>query len=86
MEETMFDQLEALSRGDKFPALQGYYARGTGGVDVEQVVSVLDTAIPPLANCGTYLAQDNQGQWHYLNHARTWQACPPPHPIKDTTK
>lgn len=29
--------------------------------------------IPLLENCGRYYAQDNAGQWHYLNHARTWQ-------------
>jgi peptidoglycan hydrolase CwlO-like protein len=29
---------------------------------------------PKLGNCGTYLAHDNKGQWHYLNHANTWQA------------
>jgi hypothetical protein len=29
--------------------------------------------IPRLPNCGRYIAQDNKGQWHYLNHAGTWQ-------------
>ncbi len=29
--------------------------------------------IPCLSNCGKYLAQDNTGNWHYLNHAGTWQ-------------
>lgn len=29
--------------------------------------------IPRLSNCGKYLAQDNTGNWHYLNHAGTWQ-------------
>ncbi|GHA15503.1 hypothetical protein GCM10007989_07850 [Devosia pacifica] len=34
--------------------------------------------IPNLDNCGTYLAKDNKGQWHYRNHAGTWQAYPGP--------
>lgn len=34
----------------------------------------LQQSIPLLENCGRYYAQDNAGQWHYLNHARTWQA------------
>ena len=37
--------------------------------------------IPRLPNCGRYMAIDNNGQWHYLNHAGTWQAFqgyPPP--------
>lgn len=34
--------------------------------------------IPRLPNCGSYLAKDNTGQWHYLNHAGTWQTCPAP--------
>jgi hypothetical protein len=29
--------------------------------------------IPLLENCGEYLAHDNKGQWHYINHAGTWQ-------------
>lgn len=33
-----------------------------------------DTRLPRLENCGTYLAKDNRDQWHYLNHAHTWQA------------
>lgn len=34
--------------------------------------------LPRLANCGRYLAEDNTGQWHYINHVGEWQACPPP--------
>jgi len=37
-----------------------------------------DDILPRLENCGRYLAQDNKGQWHYINHAGTWQGCPPP--------
>jgi hypothetical protein len=33
---------------------------------------------PKLGNCGTDLAHDNKGQWHYINHANTWQLCPGP--------
>lgn len=29
--------------------------------------------LPRLENCGAYIAQDNQGNWFYLNHANTWQ-------------
>lgn len=36
--------------------------------------------MPNLGNTGTYLAKDNAGQWHYINHAGTWQGCPPPFP------
>src|SRR5690606_32228343 len=36
--------------------------------------------LPKLENCGTYFAKDNAGQWHYINHAGTWQGCPPPFP------
>jgi hypothetical protein len=25
-----------------------------------------------------FYAKDSDGQWHYVNHADTWQACPPP--------
>jgi len=25
-----------------------------------------------------FFAKDSDGQWHYVNHAGTWQACPPP--------
>ena len=25
-----------------------------------------------------FLVQDSDGQWYYLNHAHTWQTCPPP--------
>ena len=25
-----------------------------------------------------FYAKDSDGQWHYVNHAGTWQACPPP--------
>lgn len=35
-------------------------------------------SLPRLANCGRYLAEDNTGQWHYINHAGEWQTCPPP--------
>lgn len=34
--------------------------------------------LPKLANCGHYLAEDNTGQWHYINHANTWQSYPGP--------
>ena len=34
-----FDILEELSK--KFPDLKGYYARGTGGADLEHVFKVL---------------------------------------------
>lgn len=37
--------------------------------------------LPKLDNCGKYLAEDNNGQWHYVNHAGTWQGCPPPFPL-----
>lgn len=33
--------------------------------------------IPPI-KAGRVLAEDAQGQWHYLNHARTWQTMPNP--------
>lgn len=39
-----------------------------------------EKGFPKLENCGTYLAKDNTGQWHYINHANTWQTCPPPFP------
>jgi hypothetical protein len=43
------------------------------------VLSVGTTgSLPRLANCGRYLAEDNVGQWHYINHAGEWQTCPPP--------
>lgn len=29
--------------------------------------------IPRAENCGRYLAEGNDGQWYYLNHANTWQ-------------
>ena len=25
-----------------------------------------------------FYAKDSDGQWHYVNHAGTWQTCPPP--------
>lgn len=25
-----------------------------------------------------FFAQDSDGQWFYVNHAGTWQGCPPP--------
>jgi hypothetical protein len=36
--------------------------------------------IPPLPGYKgrQYLCKDSDGKWYYLNHARTWQACPPP--------
>lgn len=37
-----------------------------------------EDVLPKLANCGHYLAEDNTGQWHYINHANTWQAYPGP--------
>ena len=42
--------------------------------------------LPRLENCGRYLAQDNKGQWHYINHAGTWQACPPPFPTVEAER
>lgn len=27
-----------------------------------------------------YLAETSDGQWYYINHAGTWQACPPLYP------
>jgi hypothetical protein len=35
--------------------------------------------IPRLDNCGVHIAQDNKGQWYYLNHADTWQTYQGPH-------
>jgi len=35
-------------------------------------------ALPKLTNCGHYLAEDNAGHWHYLNHANEWQPYPGP--------
>jgi hypothetical protein len=29
--------------------------------------------LPKLDNCGMYWAKTNDGNWHYLNHAKTWQ-------------
>lgn len=26
----------------------------------------------------SFFAKDSNGQWYYVNHADTWQACPPP--------
>lgn len=37
-----------------------------------------NTILPRLPNCGSHLAKDNTGKWHYINHAGMWQACPPP--------
>lgn len=39
--------------------------------------------LPKLPNTGTYLAKDNTGQWFYINHAGTWQTCPPPFPAHE---
>ncbi|WP_120010212.1 hypothetical protein [Teichococcus vastitatis] len=25
-----------------------------------------------------FFAKDSDGQWFYVNHAGTWQTCPPP--------
>jgi hypothetical protein len=25
-----------------------------------------------------FYAKDSDGQWYYVNHADTWQTCPPP--------
>lgn len=37
---------------------------------------------PPALDCGhkgvQFYAKDSDGQWHYVNHAGTWQTCPPP--------
>lgn len=38
--------------------------------------------IPRMENCGRYLAEDNKGQWHYLNHANTWQTFQGPSTIE----
>lgn len=45
-----------------------------------EVVGALERGevLPKLANCGHYLAEDNTGQWHYINHANTWQPYPGP--------
>lgn len=32
--------------------------------------------IPKLPDCGQFLAKDCRGQWHYINHAGTWQGMP----------
>lgn len=41
-----------------------------------------DKRTAPAFECGAkgvqFFAQDSDGQWHYVNHAGTWQACPPP--------
>lgn len=39
--------------------------------------------IPKLANCGRYLAQTNDGRWHYLNHAESWHSYQGPTPNQD---
>ena len=28
-----------------------------------------------------FYAKDSDGQWFYVNHANTWQSCPPPFPL-----
>lgn len=56
-------------------------AQAAAQADYEQrILSALEPSpihkgevIPRLPNCGKYLAQDNAGNWHYLNHAGTWQ-------------
>lgn len=42
----------------------------------------MKTKIPELkTHMGkNYFVRDSRGQWYYLNHANTWQTCPPPFP------
>ena len=40
-----FDIVDKLK--EKFPELSGYYARGTGGLDVNHFIKVLGTALLP---------------------------------------
>lgn len=47
------------------------------------ILAAKTEGLPKLDNCGKYLAQDNTGQWHYINHAGTWQGCPPPFPLTE---
>lgn len=35
--------------------------------------------VPKLENCGMYWAKTNDGNWHYLNHANTWQGFQGPY-------
>lgn len=37
-----------------------------------------DDTPPTLPDASQYYATDRSGQWHYVNHAGAWQACPPP--------
>ncbi len=50
------------------------------GGEPEPVADALERGLvlPKLANCGHYIAEDNTGQWHYINHANTWQTYPGP--------
>lgn len=36
------------------------------------------TVIPPLPAGARAFALGQDGQWYYVNHAGTWQTCPPP--------
>jgi len=38
----------------------------------DKTPEAVNRLLPRLDNCGTYLAKDNKGQWHYLNHANSW--------------
>ncbi|QSY98590.1 hypothetical protein J2J97_32315 (plasmid) [Rhizobium bangladeshense] len=63
----------------KETALRAYRAgRDDGFTKGWNAAPKMDDGIPRLENCGRYIAQDNTGQWHYINHAGTWQGCPNP--------
>jgi hypothetical protein len=46
-------------------------------------ITMTKIKLPPAFECvdgGSveFFAKDQAGQWYYVNHARTWQTCPPP--------
>lgn len=59
-------KFEAHIRSATHPPVQGVETVPDDTTDVAGFVPRLDSG-------GTYLAKDNKGQWHYLNHAGTWQ-------------
>lgn len=59
-------------------------ALAAAGLDAQAAVERVpsrDEPIPafPGLKGRRYLVQDSDGNWYYLNHASTWQTCPPPH-------
>jgi hypothetical protein len=68
------DGLTGVMMWNGYASMKVWVRKHAAVIDGERFVPAFDSDSKGVQ----FFAKDSDGQWYYVNHAGTWQTCPPP--------